>query len=93
MREKKSQTEARLARRSPISIANHLNVVPKNSKKRKGKEKKRKKEKKKNKPNHTQQGFHLLNSLLLSRAVRFLTVMLLETLPDILDQSTREQKK
>jgi hypothetical protein len=47
MREKKSQTEARLARRSPISIANHLNVVPKNSKKRKGKEKKRKKEKKK----------------------------------------------
>lgn len=52
MREKKSQTEARLARRSPISIANHLNVVPKNSKKRKGKEKKEKKKKKKTKP-HT----------------------------------------
>lgn len=46
---KKSQTEARLARRIPISIANHLNFVPKTAKKKR----KRKKEK-----NHTHAHTH-----------------------------------
>lgn len=45
---KKSQTEARLARRIPISIANHLNFVPKTAKKKR----ERKKEKKKTTHTH-----------------------------------------
>lgn len=90
MREKKSQTEARLARRIPVSIANRLNFVPKTA--RKGKEKERKRDKEKKKKPHTHRGFCLLKSLLFGGAVGFLTLTLLGALPDILDQSTREQK-